>query len=284
MVVNYEDSAGTGPNRSAQWPLPKTTGNWRTPLRQVKSASRIPDGQQVWRKLGGLTYVFSLAFSADGRLLAVAEASELPNVWRTYDSQVAYHLPPSGVFATFSQDGRWLAAASQDGVITLSRAKDGKSARSFPGWSPLAFSPDSSLLAYKQDVTHVGLLSLGESVMLRPLKAPSHTAGTVSLRFSRDGKLLLASGSPGKTLVIWRVPDGRVELVSTLSKLQSRRISRLAEGEILRVDRQDYATILSRPDSAEVVFAIPHDFDLWDYLSDNGELLATVTPPVGKQF
>jgi WD40 repeat protein len=109
----------------------------------------------------------------------------------------------------FSPDGRWLAAGTKDGTISVWRAPDGTLAHTLKGHTDwvrdVTFSPDSSLLASVGFDKTVRLWQVSTGELLRTLTG--HTTSVLGVVFSPDGTTL-ASASEDTSLRIWRVSDG----------------------------------------------------------------------------
>jgi WD40 repeat protein len=171
------------------------------------------------------TYVYSVAFSPDGRYLAGAYSKAPENGVKIWDAASGEQLRmldrgKGGVWCVaFSPDGKRLAAA---GGLTLGGVKvwdvpTGKEQRTFPlnhsVWG-VTFSPDGRLLAATGGDSPEASASLkvwdtetgAERLTLR-----GHTGTVWCLAFSPDGRRL-ASGSHDQTIKIWDVPTGREAL------------------------------------------------------------------------
>jgi WD40 repeat protein len=145
--------------------------------------------------------VTALAFSADGRLLAVVSAEpsrrgEL-KVWKVEDGSLLWSQPDAhtdAVFALeFSLDGRYLASSSADKFVKVFSTEDGKLVRSFEGhtghvlgvswrwdgkvlascgadkvvkvWNFASGSPERSIGGYEKQVTSIRFVGDSENVV-----------------------------------------------------------------------------------------------------------------------
>ena len=170
----------------------------------------------------------ALTFSADGKVLASAEADGSVAVWQVASASLGeiflgHSAAASGV--ALSPDGTTLYSASFDGsVIAWDVTGDHRLGQRF-GYDPVgpteagrapppgitnavAASPDSSLFATSPGP---GRVTLWHSRTLTPepreLRGPVGTI--ISLAFSRDGRLLAATGSTPNTPV-WDVATGKL--------------------------------------------------------------------------
>ena len=176
----------------------------------------------------------ALSFSADGNLLASADADGSVAVWRVGAATLGeiflgHSATASGV--ALSPDGATLYSASADGsVIAWDVTGERRLGQQF-GFDPVgppemgrarpsgvsnavAVTPDSSLFATSPGAGRVTLWhSRAVSAKARELRGPVGTI--ISLAFSRDGRLLAATGTTPNTPV-WDVATGK--LVKVLRK------------------------------------------------------------------
>jgi WD40 repeat protein/serine/threonine protein kinase len=112
----------------------------------------------------------------------------------------------------FSPDGRLLAMASEDGQVQLWETSSGKEWASLPGEhadvSCLAFSPDGKRLATNNGNTiELWDLSAEEGKPVLSRKIQGHSATVRCLVFSSDGRLL-ASGEDNWDIRLWNTANG----------------------------------------------------------------------------
>ncbi|UCH24651.1 MAG: AAA family ATPase [Trueperaceae bacterium] len=115
----------------------------------------------------------------------------------------------------FSPDGRFLAAAGEDHVVSLwDMTRERPPAKMLRGHTDavyaIAFSPDGSLLATAGADRTVRLWDLAPAEG-RVRSFEGHRGLISSLAFSPDG-LTLASGSRDRTVILWRVADGEMRM------------------------------------------------------------------------
>jgi sugar lactone lactonase YvrE len=164
------------------------------------------------RRLGStINHTCTLAFSFDGRLLAVGGMREEPDVtvWEVATGRLLYQYVNQygkDVFVrslAFSRDGRVLAAGWDDNEIQIwELATGGQRLKYSHGRVPiaLAFSPDGTLLASGSDGSMVHVC---DPFTGRPLHSLAGHRGSVDcLDFSPDGRLL-ASGSSDTMVLVW---------------------------------------------------------------------------------
>ena len=160
------------------------------------------------RKYGS---AYTVAFSPDGRLLAVGNDGKLI-VWDWKNRQIVHTLPgheKNAISVAFSRDGRLLASASTGEGVKLWDAQTWLLLRTFPAHphpvSALAFSPDGSQLAESNFDRKVNLWNSATGELLH---AWEHSGIVTALAFSPNGRHV-ASGGQDKTVRVWDTATGR---------------------------------------------------------------------------
>jgi WD40 repeat protein len=165
----------------------------------------------------GSEQALGVAFSPDGRRLAVSDVDGLVRVWdRTADGVTGapayFHgFHEQAWTPVFSRDGERLAAASVGGTIRVWDARRRTTLAVFTGHSgqvwAVAFAPDGRRL-----------VSAGEDGTVRvwdttapgapPLVLRGHDGPALNVAFAADGRRVASGGSDG-TVRIWDVPARR---------------------------------------------------------------------------
>ncbi len=191
-------------------------------------------GDEVRSFIGHAGYVFSVAFSPDGRFaLSGDDRSVLPDDGKRLNSEMKLWDVATGKelrsftghtntvrSVAFSPDGRFALSGSGDYTLKLWEVATGKEIRSFSGHTnatnSAAFSSNGRYGLFGDDTLHLWDVSTG--TMLRSFKW--HAGGCVtSLALSPDGRLAVSTGDEegrdslsgclGKSLKLWEVTKGK---------------------------------------------------------------------------
>jgi WD40 repeat protein len=157
--------------------------------------------------------IMSVAFSPDGKILAIGDTSGTIRLYRVTDFQQL--LTCQGhtswvVSLAFSPDGTTLASGSSDCTVRLWNASTGQSLHilrehAHEVWS-VSFSRDGQTLASGSDDCTARLWRVATGKCIRVFSG--HTNQILSVVFSRDGRTLI-SGSHDCTIKLWEVSTGR---------------------------------------------------------------------------
>jgi WD40 repeat protein/transcriptional regulator with XRE-family HTH domain len=156
--------------------------------------------------------VFSVAFSPDGKLLALGDTNGDIRLYQVSDWKQLLTCNGHGnwvVSLAFSSDSTTLASSSTDHTVKLWDIITGQCLQALYGhdnevWS-VAFSLDGNILASASDDQTIKLWSVKTGQCLRTLQG--HTSWVCSVAFSPDGQTLM-SGSDDNTIGVWDINTG----------------------------------------------------------------------------
>jgi WD40 repeat protein len=176
-------------------------------------AAQIP---RIKSRLPRPSPVYSLAFSPDGKWLAVSGYKEISVLDPAGGRRLRRLTGPTDLVRSvaFSPDGRWLAAAggtpARGGEIVLWDAATGRPARTIKGHRDYVyqaiFSPDGNWLATSSYDKTIRLWDVSTGIERATLR--EHTDAVFPVAFSPDGRWL-ASGAGDRTVKIWDVSSGK---------------------------------------------------------------------------
>ncbi len=193
-------------------------------ISQVKAVAFSPDGDRfatggrhakVWntRTYNEITtlehegYVWGVAFSNDGTLLATGERGGYVNVWDLQNEQVVarFHADSLIIYAVaFSPNDRYLAGAGYDGTVHLWTTETWQPHGTLDGNGTIRtidFSPDgSTLTATGHESIQLWRVDVGHQVA----SLPGATNWVNSVDFSSDSSTIIAGGDDGN-LRLWDV-------------------------------------------------------------------------------
>ncbi len=163
-----------------------------------------------------LGYIFAIAVSPDGKLLATADSHSQIRLWCLADGQQLLswdgQCPGWTRALAFSPDGKTLISGSDDKAVKLWDVSTGEcrqtlDAQGHTGWILfVAFSPQGESLASCSEDATIKLWDLSTGQCYQTLQG--HTSWVCYVAFSPDGQML-ASCSEDKTVKLWDINTGQ---------------------------------------------------------------------------
>jgi WD40 repeat protein len=160
----------------------------------------------------GYSIVNQMAFSPDGKTLAVVIYGGVVQILNGKDGSLIQQFDTDVERMIFSPDSQWLAVLPGNGTLELHNSKDGSLASRLSGhannFPSIAFFPDGAALAAAASDGRIRFWSIPQSKQIASLKtAADHIA------FSSDGHYL-ASADPNGQLNFWDMLTGNLNRTS----------------------------------------------------------------------
>jgi WD40 repeat protein len=178
----------------------------------VPNATGLIDKPNLIVEAGPPVFVFSVAFSPNGKYLITGGYDKRARLWDIETGKELRRFEGHSSFAfsaVFSPDGKSVLTGSRDRTVRLWDFESGKETRRFGDSSvpifSVAFSPDGSkvLAGGFADAARLWDVESGKELH----RFDGHSDGISSVAFSPDGKFVLTDS--GQTAYLWAVDSGK---------------------------------------------------------------------------
>jgi WD40 repeat protein len=204
------------------------------------------DDARLYIQLGHAGYLYTAAFSQDGRLVVTGSYDSTARLWDAASArelQVFRGHDATVWSAVISRDGRRVLTGSGDKTARLWDVATGRELKRFNGHTgeikSVALSPDGKLALTGSDDKSVRLWDTATAKEIRRFQG--HTRGVNAVAFSSDGRVVL-TGSDDKTARLWDAGTGR----------ETRRFTGHADGLLAAVFSADDKLIVTGGEEGEV--------------------------------
>ncbi|MDJ0730250.1 MAG: helix-turn-helix domain-containing protein [Crocosphaera sp.] len=169
--------------------------------------------------LNGFSNVISVAFSPDGRWLAIGDTNAQIYLWKVGEScPILHHIINSNNFwvraIAFSPDSKIITSGGEDGNICLWEVETGKSIATFSGHldriRSLSYSANGQLLASSSDDGTIRIWDCNRKELITVLTKHQDKVRWVS--FHPDQHTLI-SASQDNQICLWDISDLEVKLI-----------------------------------------------------------------------
>jgi WD40 repeat protein len=203
-------------------------------------------GVRTVRRRSRMDAVRSLAFSPDGRVLAIGGPGQVVRLVDTSSASDLAELKPDGSDnasqVAISPDGQYLAAGGHGGTVTIwdldgPRRLGALAGRD--GITALGFAPDGSTLAAGDEMGGVSLWAVPERTTRIIQAADTPFSGVTALAFSPDGASLASVSKLEGCVRLWDPSDGRLRATIPSGAAQVRALAFSPDGALLVLARAD---------------------------------------------
>jgi hypothetical protein len=192
--------------RRVELPVVKEAGGWRSNEGKISKLKGKPDRTF---ETGTISHM-SLAFSADGALLAQCTDLGLCKIWNTATGKLVrqheFYAGRVNLPVVFNSDLSLAALVTSNGMLNIWDTTTGKQVgrigSSEDRGRPLAFSPDGKLLATTSSKTDGRVVLWSTDSWWEAYRLQAHMEPITAIAFSPDGKRL-ATAADDKLIKIW---------------------------------------------------------------------------------
>lgn len=171
----------------------------------------FPDGAMVWRQKLKENFAQRVAFSRDGRRLAVPDESTTLHLFDAATGKPVRDFRHANLKVTntcFSPDGSRLLAATEEGPVPVFDVETGRVLFTLTGHtsatSAIAFSPDGRIIATGNADRTIRLWEADTGYHIETIRG--HGGDVRTLNWSADGRRLI-SGSVDTSVKVWDIDD-----------------------------------------------------------------------------
>jgi WD40 repeat protein len=254
-------------------------------IRDARTGQELHNLQRQAPTTAGLHLVRGLAYSPDGRYLALARHDGIVRVWEAASGQMLHtlegHKGPAWQVA-FSPDGQTLASGGSDRTVRLWDVSSGQAIRVFADHRAavkgVAFRPDGrSVLAACDDGTvKVWDRETGRETF--SFRGELHFVGPDRVKFSPDGRRMAWASLDG-VVKIWDTTTGRLEIDQQTNTYQCRGVAFHPDGKRIALAGHDGTLrLLDAATGREMLTIFAHRSPVTDVaFSPDGNKLASAS-------
>jgi WD40 repeat protein len=195
---------------------------------------------------GHMSTARSLAFSPDGRLLAIGGPGPVVRLVDASSASEFEQLEPDGgdnaSHVAISPDGRYLAAGGSLGTVTIWDRGSRRCLGALAGHdsiTALGFAPDGSTLAAGDVTGRVRLWAIPRGMERKILAGEAPRYSVTALAFSPDGSGLATASQVGACVQLWDPSDGRLRGAIPRAPASVRSLAFSPDGTLLAITQSD---------------------------------------------